>query len=146
MTAIVALVAGLLFGFGLLVSGMTNPANVIAFLDITGDWRPSLAFTMAGAVAVALPAFALVRLRGESLLRVAVAPIDRFRIDGPLVLGSASFGIGWGLSGICPGPALVILVGGDLRAMVFVAGVVAGILLAGPLMRPRAGPAAPFRI
>jgi uncharacterized membrane protein YedE/YeeE len=129
MTAVVALIAGLLFGIGLLLSGMTNPANVVAFLDVTGVWRPSLAYTMAGAVVVALPAFTLIRRRGRSLRGRPIRPIDRTRMDSPLLLGSAMFGIGWGLSGICPGPALILLTTGDPRAWVFFAGLVLGMLL-----------------
>jgi len=128
MTAAIALIAGLLFGSGLLVSRMVNPANVIAFLDVTGQWRPALLITMAAAIAVALPAYAVVRARGASLRSVSVAAPGRRRIDRPLVLGAIIFGVGWGLSGVCPGPGLVLLAGGTLKAFVFVAGVLAGIL------------------
>jgi len=126
MTAAVAFVAGVLFGAGLLLSRMTNPANVIAFLDVNGAWRPALALTMVGAIAVALPAFTIVRARGASLLGRAVAAIDRTRIDWPLLVGSAVFGIGWGLSGICPGPGLVLLTSADPRAFVFIGSVAVG--------------------
>jgi uncharacterized membrane protein YedE/YeeE len=135
VTAVIALVAGVLFGLGLLVSGMSNPANVLAFLDVTGDWRPSLAFTMAAAVAIALPAFAIARVRGTSLRQHAIPPIDRFRIDRSLVLGSAIFGVGWGLSGICPGPGLILLASGDSRAYVFAVGVALGIFAARGIAR-----------
>lgn len=135
MTALIALVAGVLFGLGLLVSGMTNPANVLAFLDIAGDWRPSLAFTMAAAVAIALPAFAIARARGSSLRQHAIPPTDRFRIDRSLVVGSAVFGVGWGLSGICPGPGLILLASGDPRAYVFAAGVALGTFAARGIAR-----------
>lgn len=135
MTAVIALVAGGLFGLGLLVSGMTNPANVLAFLDVTGDWRPSLAFTMAAAVAIALPAFGIARARGTSLRQHAISPIDRFRVDRSLVAGSAVFGVGWGLSGICPGPGLILLASGDPRAYVFAAGVTLGIFAARGIAR-----------
>lgn len=129
MTAVIALLAGLVFGAGLILSGMTNPANVIAFLDVTGDWRPALAFTMAGAIAVALPAFAFVRRRGSTLRsRVTSLAVNR-AIDRPLVVGSAIFGVGWGLAGICPGPGLVILTTGDLRAFTFVAALVLGAVV-----------------
>ena len=131
MTAVVALVAGLLFGLGLLLSGMTDPANIIAFLDVTGAWRPSLALTMTAAFAVALPAFTFARVRGVSLRNVLIPQNDRFRIDRPLLLGSAIFGAGWGLSGICPGPGLMLLAGGDTRAYLFVAGVAVGVFAAG---------------
>ena len=101
---------GLLFGAGLLVSGMTDPSRVIAFLDIAGAWNPSLAFVMGGAIAVSLPAFARARARPVSLLGAPIGlPDRRRRIDLPLVGGAALFGIGWGLSGICPGPSVVLL-------------------------------------
>jgi uncharacterized membrane protein YedE/YeeE len=139
MTAVIALAAGVLFGFGLLLSGMTNPANVTAFLDVTGAWQPSLALTMAAAVAIALPAFAFVRIRGRSLRGISVPPIDRLRVDGSLVLGSAVFGAGWGLSGICPGPGLMLLVSGDSRAFLFTAGVAFGVFAAGAIARRDSG-------
>lgn len=131
MNFLSALIAGLLFGAGLLLSGMTNPSNVYAFLDVTGHWQPSLAFTMAGAVAVALPAYQLAHRRARSLLGVSIGWPDRFRIDRPLLLGSAIFGIGWGLSGICPGPSLVLLTRPGLHAVSFFLGVVLGSLAAG---------------
>jgi uncharacterized protein len=125
-----ALIAGLLFGAGLLVSGMTNPSNVYAFLDVTGHWQPSLAFTMAAAVAVALPAYHLAHRRARSVLGMRIAWPDRFTIDRPLVLGSAIFGIGWGLSGICPGPGLVLLTRPGLHAVSFFVGIVLGSVAA----------------
>lgn len=137
MTALVALLAGLLFGAGLLISGMTNPANIIGFLDVAGHWQASLAITMAAAVAVAMPAFAVVRRRGRSLRGRTVTPIDRTRLDAPLLLGSAVFGIGWGLSGICPGPGLILLTSGDVRAFVFVVGATLGTV-ASARLRSRA--------
>jgi hypothetical protein len=139
MTAVIALVAGLLFGLGLLLSGMTNPANIIAFLDVTGAWRPSLALTMTAAFAVALPAFTVARIRGVSLRNLLIPQSDRFRIDRPLLLGSTIFGVGWGLSGICPGPGLMLLAGGDSRAYIFVLGVAAGVFAAGRFSRLRNG-------
>lgn len=142
MTAVIALIAGLLFGLGLLVSGMTNPANVVAFLDVTGAWRPSLAYTMAAAVSMALPAFAIVRARGTALRGIAVRRAGRLRIDAALLLGSAIFGAGWGLSGICPGPGLILLVSGDSRAYIFLAGVASGVLAAAAVAH-RGGERAP---
>ena len=139
MTAVIALAAGLLFGFGLLVSGMTNPGNIIAFLDVTGAWRPSLAFTMTAAIAIAFPAFAIARVRGTSLRQLTIPRIDRFRTDRSLVLGSAIFGVGWGLSGICPGPGLMLLAGGDSRAFIFAAAVAVGVFAAGRFSRLRNG-------
>lgn len=135
MTFVSALIAGLLFGAGLLISGMTDPQRVLGFLDVAGRWDPSLAFTMAGAIVAANPAFTLVRRRGANLWNRPVTPIDRTRIDRPLVLGSVLFGVGWGLSGICPGPGLILLTSRNLGAFVFVAGVGAGALVAGVLRR-----------
>jgi uncharacterized protein len=130
MTGLIAFLVGILFGSGLLLSGMTNPANVIAFLDITGDWRPTLIFTMAAAVAVALPAYAVVRARGVSVRGRAIPSADRNRIDWPLLLGSGIFGVGWGMSGICPGPGIILLSSGALRAFAFVGGLLAGAFAA----------------
>lgn len=120
---------GVLFGVGLLVSGMTDPARVQGFLDVAGAWNPALAFVMGGAVLVALPAFAIARRRRRSALGEPIDLPDRFRIDARLIGGSAIFGVGWGLSGICPGPGLV-LVGQDLtQAGAFVAALIVGAWL-----------------
>lgn len=125
---LVALLAGLLFGSGLVLSGMTTPANIIAFLDIAGDWNPALAIVMASAIAVAAPAFLVVRRRRRTLLGEATVLDNRRPVDKALVVGSAVFGIGWGLSGICPGPGLVIAVSGSGGAVVFVIAVSIGML------------------
>jgi uncharacterized membrane protein YedE/YeeE len=127
MTALFALVAGLLFGGGLLLSGMTDPANVLAFLDVGGQWSPSLAFTMAAAISVALPAFAFARRTGRSLRGVTLDATDRARIDGSLIWGSSLFGIGWGLSGVCPGPGIILVATGAPHAIVFAIGYVVGV-------------------
>jgi len=124
-----ALAAGLLFGAGLLLSRMCDPERVLAFLDVTGRWNPALAFTMGGAVLVAMPAFYFVRRRHVDLLGVATPLPDRYKITGRLLGGSATFGVGWGLSGICPGPGLLLLTGGSVQSDVFVAALVAGFLL-----------------
>jgi uncharacterized membrane protein YedE/YeeE len=121
-----ALLAGLLFGSGLLLSRMCDPQRVLAFLDVAGRWNPALAFTMGGAIIVAAPAFLYVRRRHVDLRgRTAELP-NRFTIDRRLIIGSAIFGVGWGLSGICPGPALLLLTGGTIQSIVFICGVVAG--------------------
>ncbi|MEO1038512.1 MAG: YeeE/YedE family protein [Pseudomonadota bacterium] len=101
-----ALAAGLLFGLGLVVSGMTNPAKVLNFLDIAGSWDPSLALVMGGAIAVTLPGFALVQRSERPLFETRFTLPKITRIDRPLIIGSALFGIGWGLVGLCPGPAI----------------------------------------
>jgi uncharacterized membrane protein YedE/YeeE len=122
---------GVVFGVGLIVSGMTDPARVKGFLDVTGEWNPALALVMAGAIAVALPAFAIARRRGTSLLGQPIPPSERTGVDARLLAGAAIFGAGWGLSGICPAPALVLL-GQDLtRAGAFVAALVVGAWIGG---------------
>jgi uncharacterized protein len=125
---VTALFAGILFGSGLLLSRMCDPQRVLAFLDVAGRWNPALAFTMGGAIMVAAPAFFYVRRRRVDLLGAVTALPDRFKIDRRLVVGSAIFGIGWGLSGICPGPALLLLTGGSLQSVVFIGGVIASFL------------------
>jgi uncharacterized membrane protein YedE/YeeE len=123
-----ALLAGILFGSGLLLSRMCDPQRVLAFLDVAGRWNPALAFTMGGAIIVAAPAFLYVRRRRADLLgRITELP-DRFNIDRRLIIGSAIFGLGWGLSGICPGPGLLLLTGGSVQSVVFVGGVITGFL------------------
>ena len=138
-----ALMAGLVFGLGLIVSGMANPAKVLGFLDLFGRWDPSLAFVMAGAIAVAAPAFAFVGQRRGSRLGGALKLPTSRRIDRPLVLGSLAFGIGWGIAGFCPGPALVALGMGLPKALIFVAAMLAGMLLFEGLERLRARPRLP---
>ena len=127
MKALSALFAGVLFGAGLLLSGMTDPANVLGFLDIFGAWRPQLALVMAAAVVIAAPAFYWVRTRQYDLFGHAVAMPDRRRLDGRLVGGAILFGIGWGASGICPGPALLLLASGAPVVFLFVAAMFAGM-------------------
>jgi uncharacterized membrane protein YedE/YeeE len=126
LTFLAALFAGLLFGAGLLMSRMCDPERVLAFLDIAGPWNPALAFTMGGAVLVAAPAFYFVRKRGADLRGSPTTLPDRFKITPRLIGGSAIFGVGWGLSGICPGPSLLLLTGGSVSAVVFVAAILAG--------------------
>jgi uncharacterized membrane protein YedE/YeeE len=120
---------GVLFGLGLIISGMTNPAKILAFLDIAGAWDPSLIFVMGGAVLVGLIAFYLAKNRTQSFLGGAMQIPTRRDIDRPLIIGSAMFGVGWGLAGFCPGPALVSLGSGELKALVFVVAMLGGMLL-----------------
>lgn len=129
MNALAAFAAGLVFGLGLIVSGMTNPAKVIGFLDIAGAWDPSLAFVMAGAIAVGFLAFAVARKRTTTFLGGALQLPQARDIDTRLVGGAIVFGIGWGLAGFCPGPALVAFGGGQDKAAVFVVAMLAGMLL-----------------
>lgn len=122
-----SLMSGLVFGLGLIISGMANPAKVLGFLDIAGVWDPSLAFVMAGAIAVAAVAFALARRRSHSVLGAPMQLPSARRIDRRLVIGSLLFGMGWGVAGFCPGPALVGLGMGAIKALVFVAAMLAGM-------------------
>ena len=119
-------VAGLVFGLGLIVAGMANPAKVLGFLDVAGAWDPSLALVMAGAIAVGAGAFAYMRKRTRSLLGAPMRLPSVRRIDRRLVLGSLLFGVGWGLAGICPGPALVLAGYGLPKGLVFIAAMLAG--------------------
>ena len=139
MHVLSAFVAGLVFGIGLIVSGMVNPVKVLGFLDLTGAWDPSLALVMGGAVAVGAIAFALARGRATTLLGTPMAPPTARAIDGRLVLGSLVFGVGWGLAGFCPGPAVVALGAGKLKAVVFVAAMLAGMLVFELAERARSG-------
>ena len=124
---IIALLAGLIFGLGLIVSGMVNPDKVQDFLDMSGSWDPSLLFVMGGAIAVGLLAFTLAKRRNETFLGAPInMPTSRV-IDKRLVLGSLAFGIGWGLAGICPGPGLVLVGSGNAQGMVFVAAMLVGM-------------------
>ena len=133
MKTLVAFVAGLLFGAGLLLSGMADPQVVLGFLDVTGRWNPALMFVMGGAILVGAPAFFVMRRRARTLAGEPVTLPDRTRIDGALVFGAAIFGLGWGLSGICPGPGLVLLGGYTVQALTFVGAMLAGLLVAGRL-------------
>jgi uncharacterized protein len=119
---------GLLFGWGLLLSGMTDPAKVQGFLDLFGTWDPSLAFVMGGAIAVGVFAFALAKRRSTTFFGGAMQMPTSRDIDQRLVVGSLIFGAGWGLAGFCPGPGIVTLASGELKATVFVAAMVAGML------------------
>lgn len=129
MKSLIAFFCGLIFGLGLIVGQMSNPAKVLNFLDFGGHWDPSLAFVMIGAVAVAAIGFALGRGRATSMLGEKFHLPTATRIDAPLLLGAAIFGIGWGLIGFCPGPAITALGFGSIQAVIFVAAMIAGMLL-----------------
>jgi len=120
---------GLLFGLGLILSGMTDPSKVLGFLDIFGLWDPSLAFVMGGAIAVGFFAFAWAKKRTVNFLGGALHLPTNSQIDKPLVVGAVLFGAGWGLAGFCPGPALVSLASGQIKAAVFVVFMLAGMQL-----------------
>jgi len=120
---------GLLFGLGLILSGMTDPGKVLGFLDISGMWDPSLALVMAGAIAVGFFAFAIAKKRTVNFLGGALHLPKSNQIDKPLVIGATLFGAGWGLAGFCPGPGLVSLVSGQIKGAMFVGFMVLGMQL-----------------
>nr|WP_187358832.1 YeeE/YedE family protein [Pseudoduganella aquatica] len=126
---LMALLVGLLFGIGLIVSGMTNPAKVTGFLDLAGRWDPSLAFVMGGAIGVGLVAFRLAGKRSKSLLDQPMRLPTASMIDRRLVIGSLAFGVGWGLAGYCPGPALASLASGGAKPLIFTAAMLAGMAI-----------------
>jgi uncharacterized membrane protein YedE/YeeE len=134
---------GLLFGVGLILSGMTDPGKVIGFLDILGTWDPSLAFVMGGAIAVGVVAFGLAKKRTVSFLGGAMHLPTSKDINARLVVGSLLFGAGWGLAGFCPGPALVSLGAGQDKAVVFVLAMLLGMLAFEVLERGKTKAAAP---
>lgn len=138
MPTVAALASGLVFGLGLILSGMVDPGKVLGFLDLAGFWDPSLALVMGGAVTVAAGGFALAGRRTPSA--GPLGPPKARGIDAPLVLGSLAFGVGWGLAGFCPGPAIVSLAGGGgAKAAVFVVAMLAGMAGFEALERWRAG-------
>ena len=118
---------GLLFGLGLLLSCMTDPAKVLGFLDLFGIWDPSLAFVMGGAIAVGFFAFALARKRTTNFMGGALHLPKSTQIDKRLLIGGLTFGAGWGLAGFCPGPGIVSMASGELKAAVFVAAMLFGM-------------------
>lgn len=129
MKGAVAFACGLIFALGLGIGGMTQPSRVLAFLDVAGDWDPRLAFVMFGAIAVYAPASRFVLRRGRPVLAPAFDLPTRRSIDGSLVTGALLFGIGWGLAGLCPGPALTSLASGEPAAVLFVVAMLVGIAL-----------------
>ncbi len=133
-----SLFAGLIFGVGLLVSGMANPEKVLGFLDIAGQWDPSLALVMAGAILVGIFAFTIARRRTLSFLGFSMKLPSSTKVDKRLVVGGLTFGVGWGIAGFCPGPGLVALGAGEAKAVVFVAAMVAGMALFELIERQRA--------
>ncbi|WP_151638742.1 YeeE/YedE family protein [Noviherbaspirillum aerium] len=129
MKIFMALVAGLLFGLGLILSGMTDPSKVLGFLDLAGKWDPSLAFVMGGALLVGSLVFPFATKRQKSFLGDTMRLPTATKIDQRLVLGSLTFGVGWGLAGYCPGPALASLAQGGSKPVLFFVAMLAGMAL-----------------
>ena len=129
MVVLTSLLSGLVFGLGLILSGMANPAKVLGFLDLAGAWDPSLALVMGGAIAVGFFAFLIAKRRTVSLIGAAMKLPTATHIDQRLVAGGTLFGIGWGIAGFCPGPSLVALGMGEPKALVFVAAMLAGMMV-----------------
>ncbi len=129
MQIVTAFVTGLLFGLGLILSGMTDPTKVTGFLDIAGTWNPSLIFVMGGAILIAMVAFRIAGTRTHALLGGAMHLPTARQIDKRLILGGVIFGIGWGLAGYCPGPALASLATGGIKPLIFVLAMLAGMAI-----------------
>lgn len=129
MQLLMSLCAGLVFGLGLIVSGMTDPSKVIGFLDLAGSWNPSLAFVMGGAVLVGVFAFYFAKTRSRSILGDPMRLPTAEHIDRRLLLGGLLFGVGWGLAGYCPGPALASLATGGSKPLIFTAAMLVGMAI-----------------
>ncbi|MDU6819792.1 DUF6691 family protein [Leclercia adecarboxylata] len=129
MLVIFAFLCGLMFGVGLLISGMANPEKVLGFLDLSQPWDPSLAFVMIGAIAVGIVGFALVKGKKRAFCGVPIMLPANNAIDRTLVVGAILFGLGWGLAGICPGPALVLLGAGVGKGLLFILAMLVGMWL-----------------
>ncbi|MDI9245454.1 YeeE/YedE family protein [Marinobacter sp. CHS3-4] len=127
--SIASLIAGLVFGFGLILSGMANPEKVLGFLDLAGQWDPSLALVMAGAIVIGVFAFQWAGKRPMTFFGREFSIPNKTSIDKRLVVGSLMFGAGWGIAGFCPGPAMVALGAGEQKAFVFVLAMVAGMMI-----------------
>ncbi|WP_225759520.1 MULTISPECIES: DUF6691 family protein [unclassified Leclercia] len=127
MLVIMAFLCGLIFGAGLLISGLANPEKVLGFLDLSQAWDPSLAFVMIGAIAVGIIGFALVKGRKTAFCGVPILLPDNNTVDRTLVVGAILFGLGWGLAGICPGPSLILLGAGIGKGLLFVLSMLAGM-------------------
>ena len=138
MALITAFVAGLVFGLGLIVAGMANPEKILNFLDLAGNWDPSLLFVMVGAIAVGMVAFAVAARRASSVLGLPMQLPTTRTIDARLVGGSLLFGIGWGLAGFCPGPAIVALGAGYAKAGAFIVAMLVGMAVVDLVERARA--------
>lgn len=138
-SAFTAFLSGLIFGLGLLLAGMANPAKVLAFLDLAGSWDPSLALVMGGAIPVSAIGFYLTRHRAAPLFSQRFQVPTNTALDKRLLLGALGFGVGWGLAGFCPGPALVALGSGNLKGIVFVAAMLSGMVIFEMLEKRKSG-------
>lgn len=138
MRKLTAFLAGLVFGIGLLLAGMANPAKVLGFLDLAGAWDPSLALVMGGAIGIAFLPFTWARKQQRSLLDAPMQLPQKRELDRRLIVGSLLFGIGWGIAGICPGPAVALLLSGHWQILLFVLSMLTGMLLFTALERQRA--------
>ncbi|PKM27315.1 MAG: hypothetical protein CVV09_02110 [Gammaproteobacteria bacterium HGW-Gammaproteobacteria-13] len=137
MRKLMAFLAGLIFGIGLLIAGMANPAKVLAFLDLAGAWDPSLALVMVAAIGVAFLPFSWARAQRSSLLGAPMQLPAKRELDRRLIGGSLLFGVGWGIAGICPGPAVAILLTGRWQVLLFVAAMLVGMVVFAALERRR---------
>ena len=137
MANIFALVTGLIFGFGLALSGMTHPERVLGFLDVAGQWDASLLFVLGGAVSVTLAGFYVIRKLDKPVFASTFLVTEATNIDRPLVVGSTLFGIGWGISGYCPGPAIALLAAPNWELWVFLPAMLFGYVLQWCLPKPR---------
>lgn len=129
MSLLTSLLAGLIFGLGLVISGMTNPAKVLGFLDLFGQWDPALAFVMAGALMVGSVAFRIAGKRTRTIFGAPISLPTARNIDRRLVVGSLAFGIGWGLAGYCPGPVITSLATGGGKPWIFFVAMLAGMAM-----------------
>ncbi|MDC9580623.1 YeeE/YedE family protein [Xenorhabdus sp. PR6a] len=129
MVMIFSLLSGVIFGLGLIISGMANPAKVLGFLDLAHPWDPSLAFVMMGAILVGLVGFMLAKRRQYALCGTPMILPDQRQIDWRLMGGAALFGLGWGIAGICPGPGLVLLGAGHTKGSAFIVAMIIGMVL-----------------
>lgn len=126
-TRLIALLSGLVFGVGLIIAGMTNPAKIIGFLNIFGEWDPSLMLVMGGAIAFTLPTFYLLKKRQKTFFQLPFLWSLTEAVDKRLLIGSALFGVGWGLAGFCPGPGIITLTTGQTEPLLFVVSMVVGM-------------------
>ncbi len=140
MQRLISIVAGLLFGAGMIISGMSDPKNVIAFLDVTGHWSPDLAFVMSGALLVFAPSYWLIiRKRKEAVCADSFCLSDNKKIDSQLLSGAALFGLGWGIAGICPGPAIASMANGSYSVLGFVVTMLVGMFIGDNISRKENG-------